>query len=100
MTSHAEERVALEPYPEKWAAFGWNVVMVDGHDMASLVTALDGLPPSSSNRPTVLICETIKGKGVDFMERNLAWHAGSLGQEDLAKAMASLESARASKGSK
>jgi transketolase len=100
MTSHAEERVALEPYPEKWAAFGWNVIMADGHDMASLVAALDGLPPSSSDRPTVIICETIKGKGVDFMERNLAWHAGSLGQEDLAKAMASLESTRASKGSK
>ncbi len=97
MTSFGEDRIVLEPYPDKWAAFGWNVVMVEGHDMADLVKALDNLPAPESNRPTVLICETVKGKGVDFMERNLAWHAGSLGQTDLERAMASLEASRASK---
>lgn len=97
MTSFGEDRIVLEPYPDKWAAFGWNVVMVEGHDMADLVKAIDGLPASDSNRPTVLICETIKGKGVDFMERNLSWHAGSLGQADLERAMASLEASRSAK---
>lgn len=94
MTSFAEERVAFEPYPEKWAAFGWNVVHIDGHDMAALVQAIDDLPDASSNRPTVVICETVKGKGVDFMEHNLAWHAGSLGAADLERAMAALEASR------
>lgn len=94
MTSFAEERVVFEPYPDKWAAFGWNVVNVDGHDMAELVGAIDGLPGVDSKRPTVVICETVKGKGVDFMERNLAWHAGSLGAADLERAMAALEASR------
>jgi transketolase len=94
MTSFAEERVVFEPYPDKWAAFGWNVVMIDGHDMGQLVNAIDALPPTDSNRPTVVICETVKGKGVDFMERNLAWHAGSLGAVDLERAMTALTKTR------
>ncbi|MEO8527819.1 MAG: transketolase [Pseudolysinimonas sp.] len=94
MTSFAEERVAFEPYPDKWAAFGWDVIMVDGHDMSQLVGAVDAFPATGSDRPTVVICETVKGKGVDFMERNLAWHAGSLGAADLERAIAALESSR------
>jgi transketolase len=94
MTSFAEERVVFEPYPDKWAAFGWNVVMIDGHDMGQLVNAIDALPPTDSNRPTVVICETVKGKGVDFMEKNLAWHAGSLGAVDLERAMTALTTTR------
>ncbi|MCW5951252.1 MAG: transketolase [Propionibacteriaceae bacterium] len=95
MTSFAEERVVFEPYPDKWRAFGWNVIETDGHDMAQLVAAIDALPPSDSDRPTVVICETVKGKGVDFMERNLAWHAGSLGAADLERAIAALKNSRA-----
>jgi transketolase len=94
MTSHAEERVMFEPYPDKWRAFGWNVVEIDGHDMGQLVGAIDALPAPDSDVPTVIIAETIKGKGVDFMERNLAWHAGSLGAADLEKALAALQSSR------
>ncbi|GAA1701525.1 transketolase [Microbacterium sediminicola] len=94
MTSFDEERVTLEPYTDKWAAFGWNVVHVDGHDMGALVEAIDNLPATESDKPTVIVAETIKGKGVDFMERNLAWHAGSLGAADLERAMAALEATR------
>lgn len=94
MTSFDEERVVLEPYPDKWAAFGWKVVHIDGHDMGQLVAALDALPATDSTKPTVIIAETVKGKGVDFMERNLAWHAGSLGAADLERAMAALEASR------
>jgi transketolase len=94
MTSFAEERVMFEPYPDKWRAFGWNVVEVDGHDMGQLVKAIDDLPAPDSDIPTVVICETVKGKGVDFMERNLAWHAGSLGAADLERALAALEASR------
>ncbi|WP_426321769.1 transketolase [Microbacterium sp. E-13] len=94
MTTHDEELVTLEPYTDKWAAFGWNVVHLDGHDMASLVGTLDSLPAVDSNTPTVLVCETVKGKGVDFMEGQIAWHAGSLGDEELERALASLETHR------
>lgn len=94
MTSFAEERVMFEPYPDKWRAFGWNVVEVDGHDMSQLVAALDALPASGSDTPTVIVAETVKGKGVDFMERNLAWHAGSLGAADLERALAALNASR------
>ena len=94
MTSHSEDRVVLEPYLGKWASFGWNTITVDGHNMADLVNIVDSLPAYDSTRPTVVICETVKGKGVDFMERNIAWHAGSLGKEDLEKALNALASTR------
>lgn len=94
MTSFAEERVVFEPYPDKWRAFGWNVIEADGHDMRSLVAAIDALPAADSELPTVVICETVKGKGVDFMEHNLAWHAGSLGAADLERALAALDATR------
>jgi transketolase len=94
MTSFAEDRIVFEPYPDKWRAFGWNVVEIDGHSMGQLVGAIDALPASDSDRPTVVICETVKGKGVDFMERNLAWHAGSLGAADLERAMVALDASR------
>ncbi|WP_344228520.1 transketolase [Citricoccus alkalitolerans] len=94
MTSFSEERVKLEPYPDKWRAFGWNVIEVNGHDMAALVQAFDSLPAPDSDVPTVVICDTVKGKGVDFMERNLAWHAGSLNDTDLARALTSLAHGR------
>lgn len=64
MTSFSEERVVFEPYLDKWAAFGWNVIETDGHDMASLVAAIDAIPASDSRRPTVVIANTVKGKGV------------------------------------
>ncbi|MDQ0643243.1 transketolase [Microbacterium murale] len=94
MTSFAEERVVFEPYPDKWRAFGWNVIEIDGHDMSQIVAALDGLPASDSDTPTVIVAETVKGKGVDFMERNLAWHAGSLGAADLERALTALNASR------
>ncbi|WP_146341140.1 transketolase [Nesterenkonia sp. NBAIMH1] len=94
MTSFSEERVRLEPYPDKWRAFGWNVIEVDGHNMAELVTAFDSLPDPNSSVPTVVICDTVKGKGVDFMERNLGWHAGSLNEKDLQRALSSLAEGR------
>lgn len=94
MTSFAEERVVFEPYPDKWRAFGWNVIEIDGHDMSQLVAAFDGLPASDSGTPTVIVAETVKGKGVDFMERNLAWHAGSLSPADLERALTALGASR------
>ncbi|MBQ9063561.1 MAG: transketolase [Eubacterium sp.] len=91
MCSHTEEVTVLDPYADKWRAFGFNVIEIDGHNMEEIVDALDNLPASDSDRPTAIIAQTIKGKGVDFMERNIGWHAGSLNQEDYEKAIASIE---------
>ena len=97
MTTFSDEPVALAPYPDKWRAFGWNVVEVDGHDMASLVAAIDNLPATDSDKPTALVCTTIKGKGVSFMERNLGWHAGALSSEDMKKALDEIGAGRGAK---
>lgn len=94
MTSMSEDRVILEPYADKWRAFGWNVVEVDGHDMSQLVPAVDGLPDVDSQLPTAVVCHTVKGKGVSFMERDIGWHAGSVNKGDLAKALDSLRLGR------
>ena len=88
-----EKEMRMEPYADKWKAFGWNVMEVDGHDMNQLVDAIDQLPPTDSDVPTVVICRTIKGKGVSFMENNPDWHAGSLGEEDMKRALAEVEEA-------
>ncbi|MBQ6455638.1 MAG: transketolase [Mogibacterium sp.] len=91
MCSHTEEVTVLDPYADKWRAFGFNVVEIDGHNMEQIVDALDNLPASDSDRPTAIIANTVKGKGVDFMERVIGWHAGSLNKEDYEKAIASIE---------
>lgn len=83
MTTFSEETIVLEPYADKWRAFGWNTVEVDGHDMAQLVAALDALPSAASDRPTAIVCSTVKGKGVSFMEHNIGWHAGTLKTDDM-----------------
>ncbi len=88
-----EKEMRMEPYADKWKAFGWNVMEVDGHDMNQLVDAIDHLPPTDSDVPTVVICRTVKGKGVSFMENNPDWHAGSLGEEDMKRALAEVEEA-------
>lgn len=88
-----EDRVkglCLEPLADKWRAFGWNVIVVDGHDMRKIVEALDSIPDSDSKVPTVIICETVKGKGVTFMENDPKWHSGLLSDEQLEQALKEL----------
>lgn len=67
------ETLALEPFADKWRAFGWRVVEVDGHDVKALQDALD-TPRHPLAQPTVVICFTTKGKGVSFMENSVLWH--------------------------
>ena len=97
MTSFTEDLLVLEPYGDKWRSFGWNVIECDGHDMAQLISAIDSLPPHDSDKPTVLVCQTVKGKGVSFMERNIGWHAGSLSEEDMNKALEEIAAGRSAK---
>ena len=65
--------MALDPLAEKWVAFGWQAVEVDGHDGSALLAALERIPREPA-RPTVVIAHTVKGKGVSFMEDDLEWH--------------------------
>jgi len=65
-----EETLSLEPLRDKLIAFGWNVIEVDGHDHDELFSAIDG----DTKKPKVIIANTIKGKGVSFMENEIAWH--------------------------
>jgi transketolase len=68
-----EQTNRLDPLPEKWRAFGWEVREVDGHDHAALLAAFE---PSATGAPVVVIAHTVKGKGVSFMEDRAEWHHG------------------------
>jgi transketolase len=98
MTSFDGDYMNLEPYADKWRAFNWNVVELDGHDMNQIVEALDNLPPVTNKKPTVIVAITVKGKGVRFMENDLGWHAGALSKVDMDKAMADVEAGYAKIG--
>lgn len=92
MTSFSEDSIMLEAYADKWRAFGWNVIeIIDGNDMNEIIDTLDRLPNVDSEVPTVVIANTVKGKYISFMERQLKWHAGSLNEKDLATALADLD---------
>lgn len=82
----------IEPLADKWRAFKWAVASVNGHDYAALATALSGLQ-SESEKPKLIIAETVKGRGVSFMENNNNWHVGGpkFTDELLAQALSELK---------
>lgn len=81
---------AIEPLPDKWRAFGWNVCTVDGHDVAALASLLRDIRDHPNGAPTVVIAATVKGKGVRFMEENFGWHLGWLDDADREHVLAEL----------
>jgi transketolase len=81
--------IDVEPLADKWRAFGWQVREIDGHDMGEVVDALESLP-FSTDRPSVIIAHTVKGKGVSFAENTYVWHSNSVNDEIYAKALADL----------
>ena len=84
-TGRSEEVMALSPLAEKWRAFGWNAVEVDGHDMQALVRLMSCLP-DDGGRPVAVIAHTVKGKGVSFMEDDNNWHYRTPSAEEVVKA--------------
>jgi len=72
-TGRSDEIMALAPLAEKWRAFGWDAAEVNGHDLDALLAALRR-EPDGSGRPRAIICHTVKGKGVSFMEDDNNWH--------------------------
>ena len=67
-----ENVLNLHPLKDKWLSFNWQVDEIDGHDHQQLIDSLH--TAQQATKPTVIICHTVKGKGVSFMENNLAWH--------------------------
>jgi transketolase len=81
-----DEVLPLEPIADKWRAFGWAVTEVDGHDIDQLEEVLTSLP-LEGGRPSAIIADTVKGKGVSFMEDRLEWHYKSPDDDQLARAL-------------
>lgn len=84
-----ESTLRLEPLADKFAAFGWSVREIDGHDHVALQQAL-GSVPWEPGKPSMLIAHTTKGKGVSFMENKVEWHYKSPNAEQLAQAIAEI----------
>jgi len=78
----------IEPLEDKWRAFGWETLRIDGHDMSQIMDALQ--KPVGKEKPRVIIADTIKGKGVSFMEGQTAWHGVAPNDEKLEAALKEL----------
>jgi len=95
-----EKVMALEPFADKWRAFGWEVLEVNGHDFDALAAAFEKAL-AAKDKPVVIIADTVKGEGIDFIEGDYKWHYGSFDADKAAKARMSLErhyAARVAKG--
>jgi transketolase len=93
ITGHTRDVMSNEPLDEKWRAFGWGVKSVNGHDYAALTEALS--QPAEPGKPTFIIANTVKGKGVSFMENVAKWHHGVPSDAELKQALADLDAAEA-----
>lgn len=82
----------LEPIVDKWRAFRWAVRDIDGHDLPTIEDTLAAVP-FEPGRPSVIVARTVKGKGVSYMEDQLAWHYRSPNAEQLAQALDEVEHA-------
>ncbi len=87
---NVDKVMGVEPLDKKWEAFGWNVLKIDGHDMEAILDAL-AKARECKGKPTVVIAETTKGKGVSFMENVCGFHGVAPTEEETAKAVAELE---------
>ena len=81
---------AIEPVASKWAAFGWNFIDIDGHDMKEILDALDEAE-TVKGKPSVILAHTIKGKGVSFFEGKVEYHGMAPTPEELEKALKEME---------
>ena len=90
-----ENTLALEPFADKWRAFGWRAIEADGHDVDALRAAFDEAKGNlGGGQPTVVIAKTVKGKGVSFMENNILWHYRTPQGEEYEAALRELEAQR------
>lgn len=90
---YTEEVLPLEPLAEKYRAFGWNVINVDGHNIKKIIDACNE-SKAVYEKPTMIIAHTIPGKAVSFMEQRFEWHGKPPNEEDKGKALVELENVR------
>jgi transketolase len=88
-----KEVLDLEPLADKWRSFGWVTREIDGHDYAQIESTLGSIP-FEPGKPSCVIAHTVKGKGVSFMENQLAWHYKSPNDDQLAQALAELNNGK------
>ncbi len=91
ITGHTRDVCSNEPVDEKFAAFGWTVRTIDGHDFAAITAALTD--PPAPGKPTCIIANTVKGRGVSFMENAVKWHHGVPSAVELEQALGELQQA-------
>ena len=84
-----EDIMPLEPLADKWRAFNWHVIEIDGHNMREILNALSEAR-SIYEKPTVILAHTIPGKGVSFMEHKYEWHGKPPNEEEAARALEEL----------
>ena len=93
--TYCEDTIGLEPFTDKWASFGWHVIRVDGHDHDALKAAYDEAKAAMGHgKPIVVIADTVKGKGVSFMESNILWHYRTARNEEYDAALEELEASK------
>ena len=93
ITGPTRDVMSNEPLDEKWRAFGWAVQRINGHDFAQLTAALN--QPAEPGKPTCIIANTVKGRGVSFMENVGKWHHRVPNETELNQALAELDAAEA-----
>ncbi|KXS40810.1 MULTISPECIES: transketolase [unclassified Candidatus Frackibacter] len=89
LVGKTEEILDVHPVGEKFEAFGWHVIEIDGHDMKEILKALDEAK-EVQDKPIMVVANTVKGKGVSFMEGEAGWHGNAPNEEELKKALAEL----------
>jgi transketolase len=89
LSDHIQKAMPIDPLPDKWRAFGWEVRECDGHDVASILGSFEDLQ-RVKGRPGVLLAHTVKGKGVSFMENVPAWHAKAPNEQEYLQAKTEL----------
>jgi len=92
ISGSTEDVMGLDPLDEKWASFGWHVVTADGNDVDALVSAFEAVP-AAPGKPTLVMANTVKGKGVSFAENVPHWHHHVPSDEELERALAELSAA-------
>jgi len=93
-TGPTKEVFDIPDIERKWEAFGWHVLTINGHDVADVLTALDAAA-QVKGQPSVIVADTVKGKGISFAEHNAAFHNGMFTEDQYRQAMAELETRRA-----
>lgn len=84
-----DDVMGIKPVDKKFAAFGWNVIEIDGHDMDAILAAFEEAK-KETEKPSVILANTVKGKGVSFMEDQYGWHGQAPNDEQLAQALKEL----------